>query len=100
MKLKDGATLQMSLLVVPMICEPLIKQPISDCTEAYHHLASLDLADFSSGDSTMEVDVLVVCDYYWELATGDTRRGSKGPIAINTKLGWVLSGVHHWISLL
>ena len=92
MKLKDGATLKMSLLVVPMICEPLVKQPIADCAEAYQHLASLELADFSSGDSTMEVDVLIGCDYYWELATGDTCRGSNGPIAIHTKLGWVLSG--------
>ena len=40
----------------------------------------------------MEVDILVGSDYYWELATGEVCRGSSGPIAIHTKLGWVLSG--------
>ncbi len=40
----------------------------------------------------MEVDLLVGSDYYWELATGRICRGNDGPVAVETKLGWVLSG--------
>ena len=72
MKLKDGATLKMSLLVVPMICKPLVKQPIADSAEAYQHLTSLELADFSSGDSTIWKLVFssgVITTGSWRLVT-------------------------------
>ena len=52
----------------------------------------LDLADSSDGCSRLEVDILVGSDQYWDLITGKTRRGASGPVAINTRLGWVLSG--------
>ena len=52
----------------------------------------LEIADFSSFSSTLPVDVLIGLDYYWELVTGNVSRGSSGPTAIHTKLGWVLSG--------
>ena len=35
---------------------------------------------------------MVGSDYYWELVTGSVCKGCKGPTAIHTKLGWVLSG--------
>ena len=37
------------------------------------------------------MDILIGCDYYWDLVTGSIYRGEKGPTAIHTKLGWVLS---------
>ena len=40
----------------------------------------------------VEVDILIGADYYWELATGRVNRGEDGPIAVETKLGLVLSG--------
>ena len=40
----------------------------------------------------MKIDLLIGSDQYWNLVTGETRRGSSGPVAINTRLGWVLSG--------
>ena len=54
----------------------------------------LDLADSADINSRLpvHVDILVGCDYYWELVTGGICRGLKGPTAIHTKLGWVLSG--------
>ena len=69
-----------------------MSQPISSCIVAQRHLAQLDLADFSVGDTAMEIDILIGSDYYWELATGEVCRGNSGPIAIYTRLGWVLSG--------
>ena len=38
------------------------------------------------------MSVLIGADYYWEIVTGRICRGGSGPIAIETKLGWVLSG--------
>ena len=84
--------MQLSLYVVAMICEPLVSQPISACARENEHLASLDLADYSETDHSLEVDVLVGSHYYWDLVTGGVCHGSNGPIAIHTKLGWVLSG--------
>ena len=36
--------------------------------------------------------MLIGADYYWDLTTGHTCRGDSGPVAIQAKLGWVLSG--------
>ena len=92
MELKGHPNLCPSLLVVPMICEPLIGQPISECIEGNSHLASLELADFASGGTALTVDILIGADYYWEIVTGRMCRGESGPTGIHTKLGWVLSG--------
>ena len=92
MKLKGFSPLCLSLYVTPMICEPLVSQPIASCLTDSQHLASLDLADYSSGEASLEVDMLIGSDFYWDLVTGGVSRGIRGPVAIHTKLGWVLSG--------
>jgi len=40
----------------------------------------------------MELNLLIGSEYYWWFVTGETRRGEEGPVAIHTKLSWVLSG--------
>ena len=40
----------------------------------------------------MEVYVLIGADYYWHFLTGAIKRGESGPTALQTKVGWVLSG--------
>ena len=92
MKMKDGGNLVMSLLTVPIICQPLSAQPISLARDKYEHLCEMDLADFSNGDDDLEIDVLIGSDHYWKLVTGGVVRGSGGPTAIQTRVGWVLSG--------
>ena len=81
------------LFSVAHICDPLTAQPISLCAEKYSHLSKLDLVDVSNGEAQLEIDVLIGSDYYWELTTGKIRRGQSGPVAIHTRLGWVLSGL-------
>ncbi len=90
--LKDGGHMEMSLLTVPLICEPLSTQPITRAKEVYQDISDLDLADFSYGDDDLEVDILIGSDHYWKLVTGEVIRGPCGPAAIRTRLGWVLSG--------
>ena len=89
---RDGMTKQLRLFVVPTICEPIACQPISFCQSDFSHLAGIDLADASDGNESMKVDILIGSDQYWELVTGETRRGDTGPVAIRTMFGWVLSG--------
>ncbi len=89
---RDGNNLELELLTVSSICQPLSAQPIDLCT-AYQHLSQLDLADPPSGDApNMDVDLLIGPNYYWKLTTGETCRGESGPVAIRTRLGWVFSG--------
>ena len=90
--LKGYPNASLSLYVVPTICEPLSGQPVTATVEADDHLMGLDLADVADGISSLPVDILIGCDHYWDLVTGSICRGKTGPIAIHTKLGWVLSG--------
>ena len=89
---KGYPTVFLSLHIVPTICEPLSCQPITATVEVNDHLRGLDLADSADGGSGLPVDILVGCDHYWDLVTGSICRSEKGPTAIHTKLGWVLSG--------
>ena len=56
------------------------------------HLLGLELGDFSNTALDMPIDILIGSDYYWQLVTGSICRGTSGPVAVHTKLGWVLSG--------
>ena len=43
-------------------------------------------------EDSVDIDILVGSDQYWSLVSGRVVRGEHGPTAIETKLGWVLSG--------
>ena len=58
----------------------------------YDHLSRLDLADTLDNKAPMKVEMLIGSDIYWDLVTGETIRGQSGPVAVNTRLGWELSG--------
>ena len=81
----------MPFLSVPLICEPLSNQPISNVAEHCEYLSGLDLAD-RCGTDIMEIDMLIGLDNYWKLVTGKVIYEGEGPIAVQTKLGWVLCG--------
>ena len=90
--LRGYPSMSLSLYVMPTICEPLVGQPISMCINQHPHLSALELADFSDSALNMPVNMLIGSDYYWQLVTGSICRGTNGPVAVHTKLGWVLSG--------
>ena len=77
--------------VVPNICDRLTSQAIAICIERTNSLKGLDFADYSDGKSSSRCDILIGSDYYWKLVTGSVCRSEKGPTAVYTKLGWVLS---------
>ena len=89
---REGENLIFSALVVPFICNPLTSQPIDLSRNSYEHLHGLELADSADVGDTLEIDLLIGSDVYWNLATGKVIRGKEGPLAVHTKVGWVLSG--------
>ena len=92
MCLRGYPPMLVSLYVVPTICDPLVSQPIATCIEKTNSFKGLDFANYSDGKSSLQVDVLIGSDYYWELVTGSVCRSEHGTTGIHTKLGWVLSG--------
>ena len=88
----DGQILKLSAVVVPFICDPLTSQPINHSERHYCHLSGLKLADSANLDDTLAIDALIGSDFYWKLVTGRIVRGSSGPTALHTRVGWVLSG--------
>ena len=92
LKLKNGDDLKLVALVVPFICNPLTAQPISHSKDRYCHLLGLDLADSAEIDDVLDVDILIGSDSYWTLVTGRVLRGANGPMAIHSKVEWILSG--------
>ena len=96
--LRNGQSIQLSFLTVPLICEPLTSQPIMYAKENCDHLTELDLADCAYEDDKLSVDILVGSDNYWQLVTGEIINGDCGPTAIKTRLGWVLTGPVEGIS--
>ncbi|PFX13966.1 hypothetical protein AWC38_SpisGene21920 [Stylophora pistillata] len=91
-KLLDGKDTQMSAYSVPIICEPLSGQTVDLAKIMYDFLSDLHLADYSSEAGPAEVDTLIGSDQRWQLVTGRIRRGNSCPMAVHTRLVWVLSG--------
>ena len=87
--MKDGGTLKVTAPVVPFICNPLASQPINHCRDHYHHLLGIEVADSAGIGDVLVVDMP---DFNWSLVTGRVRRGRSGPMAVQTKIGWILSG--------
>ena len=87
--------MSLSLYVVPTICDPLVSQPIATCIERSDSFIDLELTDYSHGRSTLQVDVLIGCDNYWELVLGMCVEVSMGPQPFT--LSWAgCCQVPHW----
>ena len=56
-----GPDLEVSLFMVPHICDPLSARPVST---GYQHLSGLNLADHCSESEIVEVDLLIGSDVY------------------------------------
>jgi hypothetical protein len=88
----SGEIILLNALVVTVICNPITFQPISVSRDWFHHLMGLELAGSANTENVLEIDVLIGSDSYWNFITGRLIRGRRGPVAIQTKMGWVLSG--------
>ena len=77
---------------IPLVCTPLQDQFIEVAQQMYEHLVDLDFADDSLVQCGSQVDLLIGNDFYWTFFTGRIKRGESGPVAMESKLGWILSG--------
>ena len=84
-------TLIVTAHVVPMICSPLSHQAVQFAKQRHPHLEGIVLSESDSGDN-LEVDVLIGADQFWNVANGEIRCGNGGPVALNARFGWTLSG--------
>ena len=78
----------MSALSYPVICSPI---SLSVDVSEFPHLRSLSLAD-SPSTQERRIDMLIGMNYYYQIVTGEVVKGNSGPVAVNSKLGWLLSG--------
>ena len=85
--------IEISALCYPKICSPLLT---TIDLERYPHLQGLDIADENlidqSTDFSLNIDVLICSDHYYDVVTGDVQRGDGGPVAVNSEFGWMVSG--------
>ena len=90
---QDNLTVFINAYEVDLICGPIANQTIEVAQQCYPHLQGLPLADYSQGDEELEVDILIGADYYWSVVQNHVVWGElHDPVAIRTRLGYVLSG--------
>ena len=88
LELVDESVIAISALSYPVICSPISSR--IDVSE-YPHLQGLTFAD-SPNKEAKRTDILIGMNYYHKIVTGEVKRGSSGPAAVSSKLGWLLSG--------
>ena len=85
--LNDNLIMYIKAFTIPTICSPIANQAVDVAARSYSHLSDLPLA------SDVDIDMLTGADYFWSIVIGVVRRDEEGPVAMETKLGWVLSGI-------
>ena len=86
---QDGTDIEIYALSSPMICSP---PSTAIDIGGYPHLQELQLSEFLQDEPVDHIDILIGSDHYWDVVTGDISRENDGPVAIDSKFGWLLSG--------
>ena len=86
--LQQPKATKLSALTSPSICFPL---PSAIRVSSYPHLQDLPLAN-ECDEPRKEIDVLIGSNFYCNFVTGNAAKSSEGPVAVDSKLGWFLSG--------
>ena len=87
-----GCSIKFDALVVDSISE-ITNQHLEIVKNNYEHLKDIWFADVTPNEESLQIHVLVGSDFLWRFQDEETRRGRQDePVAVKTKLGWVLSG--------
>ena len=86
----DFGDVNISALVVPTIAAPLHNFINSDICKL-PHLQGLKLAHPVGTSEKFDISLLIGADHYWQVVGNHIVRG-KGPTAMESKLGYLLSG--------
>jgi len=68
-----------------------LNQNLKYYRDNYPHRKGMTFSDFSYGHEEFSVK-LVGLNYYYTFVTGEVVKGGDSPIAVKSKLGWILSG--------
>lgn len=92
MPLQADRSLRLEAYVVPEISN-ISNEHVEVIKNDYPHLRNLWFSDVCQTKEELVIDLLIGSDYLWEFQKGRTVRGeSEEPVAVETELGWVLSG--------
>jgi len=86
---KDGGEVPVSVLVVPRIAT-LLQNPVPNPGDHYPYLRDLQLAQ-PVGCDNKEISLLIGADFYWNVIQ-DKIVWENGPTAMESKIGYLLSG--------
>lgn len=87
---RSGETVQLSVLIVPFIAAPIQNTCRINLTNL-PHLRNLQLAHPLTDEREFNISLLVGADHYWDIVGNHVVRG-HGPTAVESKLGYLLSG--------
>ena len=88
-----GCNIYMTGFAVPTICVPLKTCKIDVVEEAFPGIKDIDLSEATDNEGDRRIDLLIGSDFYWSVIEDENKRfGHEGLVAVNSKLGWVLSG--------
>jgi hypothetical protein len=89
----DEEDVVVTVSVVPTICLPPSSEAVKFAKNRYEHLSTLELADDPDDHSAdNEISMLIGADHYWSIMLDGIRRGDGGPVAQESRCGWILSG--------
>ena len=89
-KTVNNYKIPIEVLVVPTISVPL-QNHIKLLDQKSNNLRGLRLAHPITDDDMFEIAVLIGADYYWHFVEDHIVR-EEGPVAVKSKLGYLLSG--------
>ena len=72
-------------------CTPITSQNLGFAKREYAYLRNINLADSNIDNKNLNIDILIGEDFYWDTVLDGFVRGNSGPVAINAKVGYVLS---------
>ena len=76
-ELKGGPNLSLSAFTVPLIYQPLQGQSVEQVVNDNVCFSGLRLPDYCAEGETLNVDILVGSDYYWNRVSGSPGSGSS-----------------------
>ena len=89
---KGANSVRLEAYVVPEIAS-IPNNHVEIARNRYSHLRGLWFSDVNRSQDKLEIDILVGADYLWQFQKDGSIRGKQDePVAIETELGWVLSG--------
>ena len=85
----DGLRIYLSGFSVPVVWVSVNGQKAKFVKSNYPFLKNLKLAD--EGLHKENIDLMIGTDFYWDIVDGSVKRGNGvAPVALGSKLGWVL----------